>query len=120
MSEKSLKLERPAKPIWEAPPSHEKSVAQTVDNLSDEMKVLMLSNIDRRDIPRCSFLICIGREMAEENEPFLRDYIYAELGLTNSIKGFRSEQLVKLAKSPDFLTNERESLMDRIKGRFRR
>ncbi|RLG01273.1 MAG: hypothetical protein DRN49_01640 [Thaumarchaeota archaeon] len=109
-----IKMEnRPKKPEFEAFISPDYAVAKAVQKLTEDEAIEMLSHIKERDIPRLALLLSIAEDFKLD---WLKCYVYHELKLSCSIKGRRAEQIVKVAKAPEFV--ERESLTHRIREKL--
>jgi len=107
--------EKPKKPEFKTLETPDIAVASAIKQLTSDEALTMLANIDRRDIPRFALLLSIAKDFELD---WLKDYVYFELGLTDSIEGFRSNQLVQITRSPDFLTQETGGIIDRIRSRM--
>jgi len=109
--------EKPKKPEFKTLETPDIAVASAIKELTSKTAIELLGNIDRRDIPRYALLLSIANDF---NLSWLEDYVLHELALTASINGKRSEQIVQITRSPDFLTQETTGIIDKIRSRFRR
>lgn len=109
--------EKPKKPEFKTLETPDIAVASAIKELTSKNAMELLANIERRDIPRVSLLLSIAKDFSLS---WLEDYVLHELALTASIDGKRSEQIVQITRSPDFLTQETTGIIDKIKQRFRR
>jgi hypothetical protein len=109
--------ERPKKPEYKTLETPDIAVASAIKELTSKEAMELLANIDRRDIPRMALLLSIADDF---KLAWLQDYVYHELGLTASVEGKRSDQIVQITRSPDFLTQETTGIIDKIRQRFRR
>ena len=107
--------EKPKKPTFKEMETPDIAVASAIKQLTSDEALIMLANIDRRDIPRFALLLSIAKDF---DLSWLKDYVYFELGLTDSIEGFRSNQLVQITRTPDFLTQETGGIVERIRRRI--
>ena len=109
--------EKPKKPEFKTLETPDIAVASAIKELTSKQAIELLANIERRDIPRLALLLSIADDFKLS---WLEDYVLHELGLTASIEGKRSEQIVQITRSPDFLTQETTGIIDKIRSRFRR
>ena len=112
-----ISMSKPQKPQFKELETPDIAVASAIKELTSKTAIELLANIERRDIPRFALLLSIANDLKLS---WLEDYVLHELGLTASIEGKRSEQIVQITRSPDFLTQETTGIMDKIRSRLRR
>jgi len=112
-----ISMSKPQKPQFKELETPDIAVASAIKELTSKTAIELLGNIDRRDISRYALLLSIANDF---NLSWLKDYVLHELALTASINGKRSEQIVQITRSPDFLTQETTGIIDKIRSRFRR
>jgi len=115
--------ELPPKPIVEYGEDIETATSKTMQIMTDEQKIKMLSSIRENDVARIATLLTIGGDI-EADIDFIKTYAYTELALSNSVMfkqgGIRSEQILKMIKQPELLVGNENGIINNIRSKFRR
>jgi len=108
---------KPHKPEYKPVDTTDSAHAFTMKAMTSKESIAILANIDRSMLTRDALLLSIANDYDLD---FLKEYITDELQLTCAIDGLRSHQITQIEKQPALMTPESQSLLDRIKGRFKR
>lgn len=124
MTEIKRKLPRNPSNIVEYGEDMETATANAIMKMTSEKNLKMLSSIRESDIQRINLLLTLGSD-GFANITFLKRYAYNELALSDSVMyktgGIRSEQLTKIVKAPDLMSDVNgNGIMQNLRNKFRR